>query len=67
MEILNAEVFVEQLQNLGFTVTDIIKREIPSKNLPSIRDRKTGKFAKMTDGNKISAYSTEFILIMEKL
>ncbi len=67
VEILNAEVFTEQLQNLGLKIADIIKREIPSKNLPSVRDEKTGKFAKITDKNKVSAYPTEFILIMEKL
>ena len=66
VEILNAEVFVEQLQNLGLKVDDIIKREIPSKNLPSVRDEKTGKFANITDKNKISVYPTEYILIMEK-
>jgi len=66
VKILNAEVFVEQLQNLGLKVVDIIKREIPSKNLPSIRDEKTGKFARITDKNKISVYPTEYILIMEK-
>lgn len=66
VEILNAEVFVEQLQNLGLKVVDIIKREIPSKNLPSVRDKKTGKFASITDKNKISAYPTEYILVMEK-
>ncbi len=65
--ILNAEVFTEQLQNLGFKIAEIIKREIPSKNLPSVRDKTTGKFAKITDKNKVSAYPTEFILIMEKL
>lgn len=67
VERLNAEVFVEQLQNLGLKIIDIIQREIPSKNLPSIRDEKTGKFAKITDINKVSAYPTEFILTMEKL
>jgi len=66
VEILNAEVFAEQLQNLGLKIVDIIKREIPSKNLPSVRDEKTGKFAKISDKNKISAYPTEYILIMEK-
>lgn len=67
VEILNAEVFAEQLQNLGFCIAEIIKREIPSKNLPSVRDPKTGKFARVTDTNKVAAYPTEFILIMEKL
>jgi len=66
VKILNAEVFVEQLQNLGLKVADIIKREIPSKNLPSIRDKKTGKFASITDKNKTSAYPTEYILVMQK-
>lgn len=66
VKILNAEVFVEQMQNLGLKVSDIIKREIPSKNLPSVRDKKTGKFASITDKNRVSAYPTEYILIMEK-
>lgn len=65
--ILNAEVFVEQLQNLGFKVDDIIKREIPSKNLPSTRDKTTGRFAKATDKKKVFAYPTEYILIMQKI
>ena len=67
VEILNAEVFVEQLQNLGFRIDDIIKREIPSKNLPSTRDKKTGRFAKATDKKKVFAYPTEYILIMQKI
>jgi DNA modification methylase len=66
VEILNAEVFTEQLKNLGFKIVEIIKREIPSKNLPSIRDEKTGRFAKTSDKNKTYAYPTEYILIMEK-
>jgi len=66
VKILNAEVFTEQLQNLGLKVADVIKREIPSKNLPSVRDQKTGKFAAITDKNKVSAYPTEYILVMEK-
>ncbi|MBU0723143.1 site-specific DNA-methyltransferase [Patescibacteria group bacterium] len=66
VEILNAEVFVEQLQNLGFKIADIIKREIPSKNLPSVRDETTGRFAGINDKNKVSVYPTEYILIMEK-
>jgi len=66
IEILNAEVFTEQLQNLGLKVIDIIKREIPSKNLPSVRDGKTGRFASTNSKNKVSVYPTEYILVMEK-
>ena len=67
VKILNAEVFAEQLQNLGFKVDDIVKREIPSKNLPSTRDKKTGRFAKLTSKNKMQIYPTEYILIMKKV
>ena len=67
VRILNAEVFVEQLQNLGFEIDDIIKREIPSKNLPSTRDPKTGRFVGTANENKTYAYPTEYILIMKKL
>lgn len=67
IKILNAEVFIEQMQNLGFKVDDIIKREIPSKNLPSTRDKKTGRFAKLTGKNNVQIYPTEYILIMKKL
>ncbi|MCL5674670.1 MAG: hypothetical protein M1501_02845 [Candidatus Omnitrophica bacterium] len=66
VEVLNAEVFAEQLQNLGLKIVNVIKREIPSKNLPSVRDEKTGKFAGISDKNKIFVYPTEYILIMEK-
>lgn len=66
VDILNAEVFVEQLQNIGFKIHDIIHREIPSKMLPSTRDSKTGRFSKSANSDKL-IYPTEYILIMEKL
>jgi len=31
-----------------------------------VRDEKTGRFAGISDKNKVSAYPTEYILIMEK-
>ncbi|MDE2638574.1 MAG: DNA methyltransferase [Chloroflexota bacterium] len=65
VEITNAEVFVEQMQRLGFGLIDVIKREIPSKNLPSTRDKATGRFAKLADADAF-AYPTEFILVFEK-
>ncbi|MDW8297405.1 MAG: DNA methyltransferase [Raineya sp.] len=67
IDILNAEVFIEQLQNLGFKVFDVIKREIPSKMLPSTRDSKTGQFTKIYDANLTLVYPTEYILIFQKL
>ncbi|MDM8567397.1 DNA methyltransferase [Candidatus Halobeggiatoa sp. HSG11] len=66
VEILNAEVFKEQFENIGFKTHDIIHREIPSKMLPSTRDSKNGKFTKTTNDKKSLVYPTEYILIMEK-
>ena len=64
-EITNAEVFAEPMQGLGFKLIDVIKREIPSKNLPSTRDKATGRFAKTSSSDTL-AYPTEFVLALEK-
>ncbi len=61
------KVFIEQMENVGFRVFKIIKREIPSKMLPSTRDKSTGQFTKITDKNLTLVYPTEYILTMEKL
>jgi DNA modification methylase len=66
VDILNAEVFAEQMQNIGFEIFDVVLREIPSKMLPSTRDSQTGQFAKTTEKNLTLAYPTEYILIMQK-
>ncbi|MDE2855858.1 MAG: DNA methyltransferase [Chloroflexota bacterium] len=65
VEITNAEVFAEQMQRLGFDLINVVKREIPSKNLPSTRDKATGRFAKLADADAF-AYPTEFVLVLEK-
>lgn len=65
VEIRNAEVFAEQLVGMGFDICDVIKREIPSKNLPSTRDKRTGKFAKAAEADSW-AYPTELILVFQK-
>jgi len=67
IEILNAEVFKEQFENIGFKTHHIIHREIPSKMLPSTRDPQNGRFTKATNTAKALVYPTEYILIMEKL
>jgi DNA modification methylase len=64
--ILNAEVFVEMMLNLGFKIHKIIKRRIPSKVLPQTRDSKTGRFTATGESDRL-AYAYEYILIMEKL
>ena len=62
VDILNAEVFAESLQHIGFKLDRIIKREIPLKILPQKRDEKTGRFAS-NDKADSEAYPTEYIVI----
>lgn len=66
--IYNGEVFAEIGMNIGFNIYDVIKRRIPGggKILPSTRDPVTGRFTSLKSSNKVEAYSTEYILILEK-
>lgn len=64
--IFNAEVFAESMQYSGFKIDRIIKREIPSKILPSKRDARTGRFA-ANDNADTFAYPTEYIVIGRKI
>lgn len=66
IDILNAEVFAESMQYSGFKIDRIIKREIPSKILPSKRDAKTGRFAANENADSF-AYPTEYIVIGRKI
>ena len=65
VDINNAEVFVEQMQNIGFRIERLIMREIPSKILPQTRDKRTGRFTKSKDADFL-AYPHEYILVMQK-
>jgi hypothetical protein len=65
VEILNAQVFVEQMLSLGFELHQTILREIPRRMLPPTRDQETGKFAKVTETDFV-AYPHEYILILRK-
>ena len=67
VDILNAEVFKEQFESIGFKTHDVVRREIPSKMLPSTRDPQSGRFTKITNDKKSLVYPTEYILIMEKI
>ena len=62
IDILNAEVFAENLQYSGFKIDRIIKREIPLKILPQKRDERTGRFANNKNANS-EAYPIEYIVI----
>lgn len=67
VSVTNAEVFVEQMQNIGFKIYRVIKRIISSKILPQTRDPKTGRFTSSSNSNKTLAYPFEYIIIMEKM
>ena len=65
VEIKNAEVFAEMFRYMGYEVEKVIKRPIPSKNLPTVRDPKTGKFTSVSN-HHVKVYPHEFILILRK-
>jgi DNA modification methylase len=66
VKINSAEVFYEELKNIGFRESDVIKRSIPHKLMPTIRDRNTGKFTKLDNANHKLVYPEEYILILKK-
>ena len=66
VEILNAEVAVEQMTSVGFSKVDIIKREITNKMITPWRDSDSGKFTNMANENKTRVYESEYIIIMRK-
>ena len=64
--ILNAEAFVELMQEAGFVLDRVIKREIPLKTLPQIRNPTNGRFAKAASLRRVHAYPTEYIIVVRK-
>lgn len=67
IEILNAQVVVEQMQAAGFKKIDFIKREIPNKMITPWRDKNSGKFTEKSNSSKRRAYEFEYLVIMEKV
>jgi len=66
VKIKSAEVFAEILTMLGFDLVDIIKRSIPNKLIPTIRDKKTGKFSTLKNKNSKLVYPEEYVIIAKK-
>ncbi len=66
VKIKSAEVFKEILDSLGFKTIRVIKRSIPHKLIPTIRDKKTGKFSKLKNKDSKLVYPEEYILIAKK-
>ena len=65
LDVLNAQAFAEQMSRMGFDFEDLIEREIPSKILPQVRDKTTGRFTKKQAAN-YQAYPREYLLVMRK-
>ena len=64
--ILNAEAFVELMQEAGFQLERVIQREIPLKTLPQSRHPVTGRFARAASLRRVHAYPTEYIIVVRK-
>lgn len=67
VKIKSAEVFAEILISLGFEFVEIIKRSIPYKLIPTIRDKKSGRFSKLNNKDSKLVYPEEYILIAKKM
>lgn len=66
VHIKSAEAITELLMTAGLKIKKIIRREIPNKIIPTIRDTKTGKFTTLSNKNSKKVYPEEYILIAEK-
>lgn len=66
VKIKSAEVFKEILELLGFNMVEVIKRSIPHKLIPTIRDKKTGRFSKLKNKDSKLVYPEEYILVANK-
>lgn len=62
VDILNAEVCFEQMQNLGFRALKVEKRQTSSQSITPFRDTRTGRFTSKNNPNKRRAYQYEYIL-----
>ena len=66
VQIKSAEVFYEFLRNAGLKKIEVIKRSIPHKLMPTLRDKSTGRFTKQDNPNCKKVYPNEYIIIMKK-
>lgn len=66
VQIKSAEVFFEFLRNAGLHKVDVIKRSIPHKLMPTLRDKNTGRFTKQDNPNCKKVYPNEYVIIMKK-
>lgn len=66
VQIKSAEVFYGFLRNAGLRMVTVIKRSIPHKLMPTLRDKNTGRFTKLDNPNCKKVYPNEYVIIMKK-
>lgn len=66
VHIPNAEALAEMLESVDLRLEKIIKRSIPHKLIPTIRDKTTGRFAKKDAENSKRVYPEEYVLFLKK-
>lgn len=66
VEITSAQAFAEMLFNSGFEIAEVIKRQIPNKLNPTIRDKSSGRFTTRAAKNSKEVYPEEYIIIAKK-
>jgi DNA modification methylase len=66
VKVKSAEVLSDILETKGFELITIIKRSIPNKLIPTIREKKSGRFSKLINEDSKLVYPEEYILIAKK-
>lgn len=66
IDILNAEVAYEQMNNLGYEDLVVEKRETSLQSITPYRDIKSGRFTSIDNPNKRRAYQYEYIITATK-
>lgn len=66
IHIKSAEVFYDFLREAGFKKEKVIKRNIPNKLMPTLRDKNTGKFTTLSNQDCKKVYPDEYIIIVRK-
>lgn len=66
VHIKSAEVFYGFLEEAGFKKVKIIKRNIPNKLMPTLRDKVTGRFTTLNNKDCKRIYPDEYIIVVKK-
>ncbi len=66
VRVKSAEVLYGYLKNVGFKKVKVIKRTIPNKLMPTLRDKETGKFTTLDNKDCKRVYPDEYIIVVKK-